>query len=511
MTGIDDADFPSTEELSRWCSRIGEAGYRGTGTAAHAQLVDWVESELQSLGLDVRRDEFPVLRWRPVPEGDLSSAGRLRIDDNDVPVAGAVPYSRPGDASGRLVHLGPGEPITAENAGGRVVIRDFPSLPLPYDYLLDSALHRTPDTAELRGRSWDRPGLADTLLHEDLLAAGAAGAVAVIVAFDLPREQVAGYHEPHKGTHYAVPAVFVGADERATILGHEGRHASVGVDAVIESATTANLHATLPGRRRERAVLVTHTDGNTWVQENGVAALLAIATHLAGTPEAERDRSVEFVFTTAHLHISREGAARYAGVLDEHFDDGDVAYVFPLEHLGVRALEPVTRDGGPGRRLEFSGEDELLLWAAGPSPAIRDAVRDAIVGRGLERTVLVPGLGAPVAGQVPEIASFGGIGTLFHTHLIPTTTFLTGPWSLWAPHFGSAAIDVGLLRRQALAAADVVAALDGVDRAEIVGGYADDRRARAAGAPVALDPVPPERAPELDDLRHRARPLEPTG
>jgi hypothetical protein len=96
---------------------------------------------------------------------------------------------------------------------------------------------------------------------------------------------------------------------------------------------------------------------------------------------------------------------------------------------------------------------------------------------------------------VPQIVSFGGIGTPYHAHLVPTMSIITGPWSLWAPAFGADAIDIGLLRAQVLAAAEVVRALDAVPRDAIAGGYLADRAARAAGATPGRDVEPPELAP----------------
>ncbi len=95
------------------------------------------------------------------------------------------------------------------------------------------------------------------------------------------------------------------------------------------------MHATLPGQSDERIVLVTHTDGNTWVQENGIAALLAIGQYVARLPLAERRRTIELTFTSAHLHISREGSHRYSAQLDREYDEGSVAFVFAIEHLGA--------------------------------------------------------------------------------------------------------------------------------------------------------------------------------
>ena len=255
------------------------------------------------------------------------------------------------------------------------------------------------------------------------------------------------------------------------------------------------MHATLSGQSDERIVLITHTDGNTWVQENGVAALLAIGQHVASLPLAERKRTIELTFTSAHLHISREGSHRYSAQLDREYDEGTIACVFAIEHLGARELKPLPRDDGPGRQLAFGDGEELLLWCVGPSDAMRDAVIDAIARRGLERVLVAPGLGATVEGQVPPIVSFGGLGTPYHAHLVPTTSIITGPWSLWAPAFGADAIDFALLRRQVLAAADVVRALDKAPRDAIAGEYLAYRAARAAGAPRAATSSRPSSRP----------------
>ena len=59
------------------------------------------------------------------------------------------------------------------------------------------------------------------------------------------------------------------------------------------------MHATLPGQSDERIVLITHTDGNTWVQENGIAALLAIGQYVARRPAGEAEAHAR-----AHLHVS---------------------------------------------------------------------------------------------------------------------------------------------------------------------------------------------------------------
>ncbi|CAN5597185.1 hypothetical protein BH10ACT1_BH10ACT1_17670 [soil metagenome] len=492
---IDASTFASVEQLRSWCHRVGSVGLRGTGSPTHEDLIAWIEDELHRVpGLAVRSESFDLLRWAPVPEGDLERAATLSVDGSEVAVAGAVPYSLGTDAEGPLRYLPPGVPITRENAAGAIVLRDFPDLPLPYDVLLSMADHISPDSEDLRGQVFDRPALADSILHDELIAAGDAGAAGLLVAFDLPRDQVCGYFEPHKGCHYRVPAAYVGVDERDALRAGVavGATAQLAVTATASAGTTRNLYATLHGRSAERIVIVSHTDGNTWVQENGIAALLAMAHFFAAIPADERHHTIEFAFTSAHLHISREGGRHYAEQLDRDYEDGTVSFVFVLEHLGARELVPVDRTDGPGRRLEFTGETEPVLWAVGPSPALKQAVVRAIEDRDLKRIVATSGMGFPVEGQVPRIASFGGLGTYFHTYLVPTTSIITAPWSLWAPAFGEDAIDFDVLRQQALAATDVVRSLDGVARDVVAGAYLEDRRARAAGAPTAHEPEPPE-------------------
>src|SRR5689334_13714693 len=93
---IEDTQFASCDVLQQWCDRIGGEGFRGTGTAAHERIICWVEDELAQLpGLTVRTDEYELLRWQPVPEGDLEHAGALVVDGLDIAIAGAVPYTLP--------------------------------------------------------------------------------------------------------------------------------------------------------------------------------------------------------------------------------------------------------------------------------------------------------------------------------------------------------------------------------------------------------------------------------
>lgn len=425
-------------------------GVRSTGSPAHGRLIDWLERRIDRLpGVSVRSQHFTIQRWKPGPG--------LLLGPGVVPVASAIPYSAPGLRSGELVRLPAGVPITAANARGRVVLRDFPAV--------------------------DRGYVAEPLLHQDMVDAGVAGAAGVVVAFPFPHEQVRGYWDPHLGTHYRVPGVFIGSDAALTL--QVGARTTIGVLAGRDRAVTRSLIATLPGTSSERVVLDTNTDGVGWVQENGTVGLLTLAEYFARLPLRCRARTMEFVFATGHLHRAAEGSEFRARALDEEYDSGSVAFAFVLEHLGTREFLPV--EGS----LRPTGAAELSAWFAG-SPVLAGAAANALAGRGVDRTFLLPGSDPPVPGRAPPQCSFGGIGTHFHSHLVPTMAMISGPWTLWAPSFGASAVDHERMRKQVLAAGDAVLALGAVPREQIAGPYLDLRRARAGGAPVCSHELPPE-------------------
>ena len=465
---VDERRFAGAEVLRELNAKVAGFGLRSTGSPAHRRLVDWLEQRLRRMpGFTVASQELRIRRWQP-RGGDLAAAGSLSAAGRPVAVAGAIPYSLATTREGALVHLPRTERITAGNARGKVVLRDFPAV--------------------------DRGHTAEPELDRDLVDAGLAGAAGLVIAFDFPREQVKGYWDPHTGTHYRVPAVFVGVDEAERLKRNAGGQVRVSVHARVDQADTRTLIATLPGQSKERIVLGTNTDGNTWVQENGTVALLALADYFSRLPTRCRPRTIEFVLATGHLHRSVEGTEHRARTLDEDYDKGTIAFAMALEHLGTRELLPSPRTNGPGRELGYSGAVEQSAWFAG-NPLLTETVNQAIKRRAVRRTFVLPGIDRPDPARVPPHCSFGGLGTHYQSHLIPTIATISGPWSLWAPSFGAGAVDHARMREQVLAAGDSVLALDGVPRERIAGDYLAHRKARAAGAPTCSHHLPPEQAP----------------
>ncbi|KFX95779.1 hypothetical protein O988_05635 [Pseudogymnoascus sp. VKM F-3808] len=501
-SGIDASIFADEKEFQRILTRLGNAGARTTGSKAHNSFISWIEEEFEGIGgLSIRSDEYDILRWQTMGGASLKEAGRLTLStggrERIIGIAGVVPFSMPTPGrSGELIYLASGVQITEAAVKGKVILRDFPAHPIPYSMIFLPSYSKTGDLNRDLVGSYDRPGLADMPLKDELIAAGVAGAAGMIIMFDVESRFVDSYFEPHQGVHYRLPAMFVGADEASLLKAAAACSAiaTLSVDGEVAMVPTRNVFATLPGQTSEKIIFQSHTDGNTFVQENGVAAILTLAQHYAKQPLSSRRRTIEFALTTGHLHISREGTVRHAEELNLNYEkDNNLVLLVPVEHLGTREIEAVPRSNGlPGRELRFSGRSEMMFWCVGPAPAVVKAVQQAVQRRNLDRVLITRGTSMPNFNQVPTYSSFGGIGTYYHNLLLPTTSLISGPWSLWAPWFGSEAIDLTRLREQTLAVGDIYMALENVDREAIAGGYLKYRRRRANGAKVPASLVPSE-------------------
>ena len=68
-----------------------------------------------------------------------------------------------------------------------------------------------------------------------------------------------------------------------------------------------------------------------------------------------------------------------------------------MEHLGTREILPTGE--GADRHLEFTGQGDPFLFAAGDSDALRQTAVATTQSRHLDRTAVLRGIGVPVAGQ----------------------------------------------------------------------------------------------------------------
>lgn len=495
-----DADaFASVDELEGLVAELDEHGLRSPGSDAHGATMDRLEEQFSAVpGMVVETETYPMQRWQPTPEAanggrDLAAAGGLRVKGEDVPMAGAVPYTVPTDEDGvsaSMVFVGPDEEITPANASGRIVVTWVAPVSIPYAVFPAIGHHITSDLPT--DGEYDRPYLRNT--DGVLTDAGLAGAVGVVFLWEIPTEQLLGYWQPHSGTRHHVSGVFVGSDQADAVeqAARDGEDASVIVRAEWDETEARNIIATLPGESDERIVVNTHTDGVTWVQENGAAGALALARYLGRLPEDCRQRTVQFALTANHLGYEADGTFPYGQQLNEDYDEGTVAFVIAMEHLG--STEVLPDENG---QLALTGETDLFAWVAPQeSKPLVQASIEAVERRELRRTAVLKGVEAPVTDRLPPYCSQGGLGSNFNGMLIPSIGVISGPWTLWTPVFGEKAVDFDHMRDQVLALGDVIRSLDDTPRDTIAGDYVEMREQLADGATGCNIPHPPAIAPE---------------
>lgn len=494
-------ECPANLNLSKFTGKAGlkklnasewRFGQRPTGSPNQNEFISWLEKRVKAFpGIRTRSLPYRVNRWR-------SRSTTLRVSGKKLPVAGPIPYSRPtgkAGASAPVSYVPLGESITPENAAGRIVLRHLPLGKVPYGVFMPGAL----------GVSLFDPGntldpMADyereflTPVVPDIEAAESAGAAGLMFYFDLPRDQVKGFYAPYEGLQWKLPAAYLGVDEGQKIVDSLADGGSVNATLTVRArrapARTRTLLATLPGRSKQRIVVESHTDGVNAIWDNGPIAMLAMAKYLSSLPRHCRERTVQFAFVTGHLYqrlVSKDvrdgGAEQLAARLDRQYDQGKVAGVVVLEHLGAREYLPVPRSGKPGFRLKKSGRHELLLVPVTESEPLRDEVTRLAARYRLDRTAVIIGADVPEPDRVPVNCSFGGEGTPYNHHLLPTVAAIAAPNVLFNPAFGLGAIDFRHMRRQSMAFTELVREMSGMKRNEIAGNITAQRIARAEGAP----------------------------
>lgn len=509
-TTVDAASFANAERFEAMTRKLGNFGLRLPASAEHNEALNWIEGQMGAIpGVQLRKQEYKLNRWQPttkakdLPGRDLASAARLGIVGGAaIDAAGPIAYTKPtpkDGVEGEVVYLPANTPITAENARGKIVMRDHRIASLPYAAIAAFAHYLSTDLAGNLADSYDRPFLASESTADEE-AAAAAGAAGYIEAFDVPTRHVRGYYSSHNGVLQDIPGVWVGVDERERLkkLAADGGRLRMHVDAEVDRGVpTRNIVATLPGQSKEKVVVFTNSDGNSYVQENASVALIALAEHLAKLPLECRPRTIEFVFASAHLAYTDDGVDVY---IDEEQRTGavnDIAFGIGAEHFGTKEISRVPRtDGGPGSDLAYSGKAEPYAWFAPTElPALSTAMSAAVIGRQDPRTAVLRGLDVPAVGRIPLQCSLGGLAGFFHASQIPSVGGISGPWSMWSPAFGIESLDFDRMRSQALTVGDVVLSTGSIPKAVLDGAFPAIRAAVAAGAPScfrAADGTPAE-------------------
>jgi hypothetical protein len=490
----DPAALPDAAKLREMNSI--DAALHPTGSLAQKRYIRWILRQLRTVtGAQISQTHFTINRW----SGHRMSL-RLRLGTRTVtlPIAAAVPYAE-GTAgrgvSAPLVEIPDEQAITAANAAGHIVVRPAPAGSVPnYDFFLPvvSWAVYDPNNTIDPAQTFFGDFINYNARVADLRNAATAGAKGILFVKDLPRRQLTNHYEPYEGTPWKVPAVYLGADEGKQISDALASGAAVSAQLVLRAGfkrvDTPTIRATIPGQSPQRIVVDSHTDGTNAVEDNGSVAMVAIARYLAQLPSACRPRTVEFVFPTAHfyqrvldLNHRHGGAGVIATELDNEYDQGKVSAVLVLEHLGAIDYEQMPRaDGGPGQELVPNGLRAIQFIGITPSPPLVATVTQVVHSYDMQRTILLQGADAP-GSTVPSHCNFGGEGTPYNQHLLPTMGVISAPQSLYDPSFGLEGIDFNVMHSELLGFTELLNRLGTMSQAEVAGQIPAEREQRAAG------------------------------
>jgi hypothetical protein len=488
-----DDQFASVQQLLRDNQVMARFGERPSGSVNQGKFISWLQQRFARIpGMRLDSIPFPINRWTETGAG--LAAGGSSASLSALPIAGSVPYAKPTPSAGvtaPLTYVPTGTALTGTDLRGKIVVRDATPGSIPFAaFKAVEWFEWDPDGTLLQDQAtnYERDFSAYTQRITDLQDAAKAGAAGLVFVHGFPRVQVRDQYAPYEGTRWDIPALYVGADEGEQLkkLAASKGSARLQLSAADAQVTTPTVVATLPGASPERFVIESHTDGMNAIWDNGPIAILQLARYFAKQPLECRPRTLQFVFTTGHMYqrlvggADRGGSAeQYAKQLDKDYEQGSVALIFTIEHLGAREYAAVPRtDGGPGRVLRQTGRSEASTMFVGESPVLIDAIERDIVNRDVRRSYLLRGSDAP-APKIPFHNSFGGEGTAYQQHLLPTISLVTGPWTLYNPAFGMEAIDGGLMRKQSLVFADLIEGLAGTPAPALAGAYPGYRTLRA--------------------------------
>jgi hypothetical protein len=410
------------DRLAAWQAEIDgfDGGFRPTGSLAHEGYIALLAEELAAEGVaEVHSEPYPFRRWTP-------SSWSLAWDGRPVAVSGYVPYSGSTGARGvtapvvrvpatpllfdaaaigealrapgawaSLISAGVGRTIALLELGGKIALVDVPRAEVSLSTLSGPRLYANDPTGALPpDRVLARNDLAAmSFVPGALEALAAAGAVGAVFILDAPEEAARAAYAPFFGAVSPnLPALYVdrasGAALRtaASVEGPLAR-ATLILDATTADAVSENLIGILPGASAEEIVLGSHTDGPNSIEDNGPAAILALASCLGAAP---RPRTVRFVLSGGHFIGSRGLDAYVAQHLAEL--TARARAVIEIEHLGARAWTEV-RPGTMG----LTGEPEVQLVTTWPSaPLVAASIEYA---RRFPRTIVGT---PPLLGEGPN-------------------------------------------------------------------------------------------------------------
>jgi hypothetical protein len=328
--------LPSQKSVWDNMNWMAQLGPKYTGNKAHKTFIDFLETGMKKLGLEVSRDRYTLPLWEA---GSMGIKVQTSSGETYEPkVTSYYPHSgetSPAGVTGELQYVGSNPNFFGTNKlKGKIAIADFVCASREWEMMYDKWGVCPAGAPYPKVYRPARGAVGRLSQFRD------AGAVGVILVWaDVSDANAKDQYSPG-GALQGIPALYVGRETglKLSRIASTGAKATLTLEATITpDTTTDSLYVVLPGQSSKEAVVVhTHTDGPNAAEENGAVAILAMAEYFSKIPLSERPRDMIFPLHTGHF-AGAWMSPTVQGVLDKHPDllPRTVA-AFTIEHLGCK-------------------------------------------------------------------------------------------------------------------------------------------------------------------------------
>ncbi|MDO8614845.1 MAG: M28 family peptidase [Dehalococcoidia bacterium] len=412
----DDELIPTEERIYGWIQEIFRQGVRRPGYPADRWAEQFCLQRFRDLGLqNVRLEPVELPYWEPRRRSlSVWADGRGAVQMLELPCF-PLPHSAPAQAVEAA--LVPFDPQSPEGVKGAIALYDVPLMRSRHATLAGLATWCYDPGATFAESTQVLPfGREVQLVMEPAIAAGAAAFVGALAGYPGDSHD---YYVPYDAVARPIPGVWIsgsGAARLRELLAAGPARARLSVDSDRRTAVTHNVVGELPGADEELVIIGSHHDGpwSSAVEDgSGISLVLAQAEYWSRLPRERRPHRLVFLLNCGHMAGGAGARAFIAGHRPEL--ERTVLEV----HLEHAAAEYVEADG----RLQPSGHPEARWWFTSRIPELETAVRAAIEGEDIRRSLVLP----PTAFG-PRPTTDGGD---FHLAGVPIVNFLTAPFYLF--------------------------------------------------------------------------------
>ncbi|MHC4248541.1 MAG: M28 family peptidase [Planctomycetota bacterium] len=460
-----ESDFDASEMLG-WVERQAGMGPRRTGSAAGAEVEEFLEGKLREFGFEsVRKEPIPVTHWEAreasLEVGEAGDGGGLSpVDAFPIPYTAFTPDAGPdGGLEAPLVWADPRRLFHFGRWRGAVVVTDICFPPLDTGVLARFAMgeHDPDGTAKkvCHPATWVRLGWH---LYRKAARCGAAAFVGIV------RDQPGGTcrmwapygFKERDILDKPVPGFWAGRAEGARLrdLARKGTgRARIRLEGVRRPAVAHNIVGELPGESDEAIVLHSHHDSpfDSPVEDaTGVSVTLALARHFARRRDLRRRLVV--LFTTGHFYGSlgtREFIRKHRSGLVRR-----TAIEISIEHVAREAKE------GPEGKLVPTGRPEVSGIFVPLNRRVTEAVLEELKEHDVGRALILPAEG-PLGDYPPTD------GGDWYEAGVPVVNHISNPVYLLTDEDALEWVDADRMAALAGVFSGVVRRLDGMSRKEI--------------------------------------------